>query len=42
MGVGPVPDAVKPDFQGVHTHWNRRFMAFQLVRHTRIVMLVVS
>ena len=24
---GPVPDAMKPDFHGVKTHWNQGFMA---------------
>ena len=32
---------MKPGFQGVRTHWNRRFMAFQQVRRTRIAMLMV-
>jgi hypothetical protein len=35
------PDAVKPGFHGVRTHWIRGFMAFQLARSTRTVLLVV-
>ena len=35
------PDAMKPDFHRLRTHWNRGFMAFQQLRRTRIVMLVV-
>jgi hypothetical protein len=42
MMVGPVPDAMKPDSHGVRTRWNRGFMAFQQVRRTRIVMLMVQ
>ena len=42
MMVGPVPDAMKPDSHGVRTHWNRGFMAFQQVRRTQIVMLMVQ
>jgi hypothetical protein len=34
-------DGVKPGFHGARTHWIRGFMAFQLARRTRIVMLVV-
>jgi hypothetical protein len=41
MKIGPLPDALEPDFQCVRTHWNRGFMAFQLVRRTRTVMLMV-
>ena len=37
-----LPDVVKPGIHGVKTHWIRGFMAFQLVRRTRIVMLMVS
>jgi hypothetical protein len=36
-----MPDAMKPDFQGVTTHWIQGFMAFRQVRRTRIVMLMV-
>jgi hypothetical protein len=42
MMVGPAPDAVKPDFQGVTTHWIQGFMAFGQVQRMRIVMLMVS
>ena len=38
---GPVPDALKPDFQGVRTHWNRGFMAFRKFRHTPTAILMV-
>jgi hypothetical protein len=41
MRIGPLPDAMKVDIHGVGTHWNRGFMAFQLARRPRIVMLVV-
>ncbi|MGH3846211.1 MAG: hypothetical protein ACRDS0_33050 [Pseudonocardiaceae bacterium] len=41
MKIGPLPDALKPDIQCVRTHWNRGFMAFQLARHTRTVVLRV-
>jgi hypothetical protein len=37
----PLPDALKPGFHCVRTHWIRGFMAFQLARCTRIVMLMV-
>jgi hypothetical protein len=40
-GIGPVADAVEPAFHCVRTHWIRGFMAFQLARCTRIVLLVV-
>ena len=36
-----LPDALDPGFQCVRTHWIRGFMAFQLARRTRIVMLMV-
>jgi hypothetical protein len=36
MKKDPLPDALKPDSQCVRTHWNRDFMAFQLVRRTRV------
>jgi hypothetical protein len=39
--AGRLPDAVEPGFQCVRTHWIRGFMAFQLARRTRIVMLMV-
>ena len=41
MRVGPVPDAMKPGFHGVRTHWNQGFMAFTSPRRTRIVILMV-
>jgi hypothetical protein len=34
-------DALDPGFQCVRTHWIRGFMAFQLARRTRDVMLMV-
>ena len=37
--IGPLPDALKPDFQGVRAHWNRGFMAFPLAWRTRTVVL---
>jgi len=37
-----VPDAVKPDFHGVTTHWNRGFIAFPAAPAYAIVMLMVS
>jgi hypothetical protein len=39
--VGPVANAMKPDFQGVRTHWNQGFMAFRKARRMRIVMLMI-
>ena len=33
-----LPDAMKPGFHCVRTHWIRGFMAFQLARRTRTVM----
>ena len=41
MTIGPLPDVLKPDIHGVSTHWNRGFMAFQLARRTRTVVLMV-
>src|SRR6478752_4980856 len=35
-----MPDAMEPGFHGVGTRWNRGFMAFQLARRTRTVMLM--
>jgi hypothetical protein len=32
---------MKPDFQGVRTHWNQGFMAFRKARRMRIVMLMI-
>ena len=39
--IGPLPDAMEPGFHWVRTHWNRGFIAFQLARRTRTVMLMV-
>jgi hypothetical protein len=36
-----LPDVLEPGFHGVRTRWIRGFMAFQLVRRTRIVMLMM-
>jgi hypothetical protein len=36
------PDALDPGFHSVRTHWIRGFMAFQRVRRTGTVMLMVS
>jgi hypothetical protein len=36
-----LPDALDPGFHGVRTHWIGGFMAFRLVRRTRIVRLMV-
>jgi hypothetical protein len=41
MAMGPLPDVLEPGFHCVRTHWIRGFMAFQLVRRTRTMMLVV-
>jgi len=35
-------DALEPRIHGVRTHWIRGFMAFQLGRRTRNVVLMVS
>jgi hypothetical protein len=32
---------MKPGFHCARTHWIRGFMAFQLVRRTRIVLLMI-
>jgi hypothetical protein len=37
-----LPDALESGFQCVRTHWIPGFMAFQLTRRTRTVMLMVS
>ena len=37
-----LPDALESGFQCVRTHWIQGFMAFQLTRRTRTVMLMVS
>jgi hypothetical protein len=39
--AGRLPDALKPGIHGVRTHWIRGFMAFQLARYTRTVLLTV-
>jgi hypothetical protein len=41
MKIGPLPDALEPGFHCVRTQWNPGFMAFQLARRTRSVMLMV-
>jgi hypothetical protein len=35
------PDALKPGFHCVRSHWIRGFMTFWLVRRTRTVTLMV-
>jgi hypothetical protein len=39
--AGPLPGALEPGIHGVRTHWIRGFMAFQLARCTRTVLLTV-
>ena len=39
--AGRLLDALELGFQCVRTHWIRGFMAFQLLRHVRTVMLMV-
>ena len=39
--IGPLRDAMEPGIHCVRTHWIRGFMAFQLARHARTVMLMV-
>ena len=45
MKIGPLPDALPdaldPGFHCARPHWIRGFMAFQLARRTRSVMLMV-
>jgi hypothetical protein len=41
MTISPLPDAMKPDFHCVRTHWIPGFMTFHRVRHARNVMLMV-
>ena len=45
MKIGPPPGASrthwKPGIHGVGTRWIRGFMAFQLARYTRTVLLTV-
>ena len=38
---GRLSDALEPGIHGVRTHWIRGFMAFQLARYTRTVLLTV-
>jgi len=40
--LNPDADALEPGFHCARTHWIRGSMAFQLVRRTRTVMLMVS
>jgi len=42
MTIGLPPDALDPVFHGLRTRWNRDFMAFQLARRTRTVMLMTA
>jgi len=39
--AGRLPDAMNSAYHCVRTHWIRGFMAFQLARHARTVMLMV-
>jgi hypothetical protein len=39
--IGPLLDAMEPGIHCVRTHWIWGFMAFQLVRRTRTVRLMV-
>jgi hypothetical protein len=41
LAAGRQPDAMKPGFHGVRTHWIQGFMAFQLAGRTRNVRLTV-
>jgi hypothetical protein len=41
MKAGLPPDALDSGFHCARTHWIRGFMAFQVVRRTRSVMLTV-
>ena len=41
MTIGPLPDAMEPGIHCVRTYWIRGFMAFQLVRRTGTVRLMV-
>ena len=41
MTIGPLPDAMKPGFHCVRTHWIRGFITFQRARRSRMVMLMV-
>jgi hypothetical protein len=39
--LSPNADALEPGFQRARTHWIRGFMAFQRVRPTETMMLMV-
>jgi hypothetical protein len=39
--IGLLPDALDPGFHCVRTHWIQAFMALQLARHARTVMLMM-
>ena len=39
--IGPLPDALEPGFHCVRTHRIGGFIAFQLARRTRIMVLMV-
>ena len=41
MKIDLPPDALEPGFHCARTHWIRGFMAFQLARRARSVMLTV-
>jgi hypothetical protein len=41
MKIGPLRDALEPGFHCVRTHWIRGFIAFQLARRTRTMVLMV-
>jgi hypothetical protein len=41
MKIGLLPDEMESRIHCVRTHWIRGFMAFQLARRARIVMLMV-
>ena len=39
--AGRLPDALEPGIHCAQVHWIRGFMAFQLARYTRTVLLTV-
>jgi hypothetical protein len=39
--AGRLPDALKPGFHCVGTHWIRGFIAFEPARHTQTMLLMV-
>jgi hypothetical protein len=41
MKIGPLRDAMEPDIHCVRTHWNQGFIAFELARRGRTVVLMV-